>query len=401
MRALRLTLAVALLLVSQGFASARPTAAKIDFWKEQRKGANYHNQTPTKEWWLDAKAAGLEVVRLFPNNWPREGRDFLIGDADRYEKIGERDFQTLKQSLDDAHAAGIGVVITTTSLPGARWRQQNDEKDDRRLWQNFDYHKQAAAFWKDLAARLKDHKAVVGYNIINEPHPERGTGFDDFWWDDFLKWYANVENTPADLNKFYAEVVVAIRKVDRETPVVLDSGLYATPWAFKYLRPIKDKRVIYSFHMAEPWVYTTRRINQGRFKYPGIVVIEGGEGRRVEKNWNAEELERFLAPIAEWQKKYKVPSSRIFVGEFGCSRSVEGAAEYLSDLVRIFDKNGWHWAFYQFRADSTWTERDYEYGTRPPGAGYWDAIGRGERPTLPRVEDNPVWNVLRKALRED
>jgi hypothetical protein len=163
---------------------------------------------------------------------------------------------------------------------------------------------------------------------------------------------------------------------------------------------LRDKKVIYSFHMAEPWVYTTRRINQGRYSYPGVVPV-GNEvdGKRKEIDWNAAELERFLAPVAEWQRKYKIPSSRIFVGEFGCSRSVAGAAEYLGDLINVFERHGWHWAFYQFRADGTWTERDYEYGTRPPGGGYWDALGRGEHPQLPRVEDNPVWNVLKAALR--
>lgn len=392
-------LAFLALIAAQDFAHAKP-AKKIDFWKEQRRGANYHNNAPTKEWWAAAKAAGIEVVRLFPNNWPREGRDFLIGDADRYEKLSERDFQTLKQSLDDAHVFRIKVVVTTTSLPGARWRQQNGEQDDRRLWRDFGYHAQAAAFWKDLAARLKEHPAVVGYNIINEPHPERGTGFDDFWWDDFSKWYAKVENTPADLNRLYAQVVASIRKVDRETPIVLDSGLYATPWAFEYLRPLKDERVIYSFHMAEPWGYTTRRINQGRFTYPGVVTVDNGEGKRIEKHWDANELERFLEPVAAWQKAHKIPSSRVFVGEFGCSRSVPGAAQYLGDLIRVFDKHGWHWAFYQFHSDGTWTERDYEYGTRPPGAAYWDAIGRGEKPQLPRDENNPLWVMLKKALRE-
>ena len=235
------------------------------------------------------------------------------------------------------------------------------------LWQEFGYHAQSAAFWKDFAARLKDHPAVVGYNIVNEPHPERGTGFNDFWWDDFIEWYAGVENSPADLNRFYASVVKAIREVDKETPIVLDSGLYATPWAFKYLKPIRDDKIIYSFHMAEPYNYTTRRINKGRFSYPGVVAVEDGEGRRLEKNWNAGELERFLEPVAAWQKRSQESlQTGIFVGEFGCSRSVPGAATYLQTLISVFNKQRWHWAFYQFRADSTWTERDYEYGTKPP-----------------------------------
>lgn len=396
MTKLMTTLILLLILATAAVSKGR----KIDFWNKQQRGANYQNSAPAKKWWVAAKEASITVVRLFPNNWEKQGRDFLLGDADNYEKISEQDFQKLKAALDDAQAVGIKVVLTTVSLPGLRWAQHNDDKDDARLWRESKYQDQAATFWKDLAFRLKDHPAVVGYNIINEPHPERAkvVPFNDFWWEDFGVWYAKVQKTSADLNLFYSKIVTAIRQVDKETPIVLDSGLYATPWAFNYLKPIRDKKVLYSFHMAEPYAYTTRRINKGRFSYPGVIII-GGDENKIEKNWNAEELERFLNPVAVWQKKYKIPSSRIFVGEFGCSRIVPGAAIYLGDLIDIFNKNKWHWAFYQFRSDGSWTERDYEYGTQPPGAAYWDAVGRGEKTKLPRVENNPVWNVIKNALR--
>jgi endoglucanase len=374
--------------------------SKISFWNEQRRGANYHNKVPTKDWWLAAKEAGIKVVRLFPNNWEKQQRDFLLGNADSYEKLNEQDFQKLKEVLDQAEAAGIKVVITTVSLPGSRWSQHNDDKDDVRLWRDLSYHDQVAAFWKDLALRVKNHPAVVGYNILNEPHPERAkvVRFNDFWWEDFETWYAKVKGTSADLNLLYAKTVAAIRKVDKETPIILDSGLYATPWAFKYLAPVRDDKILYSFHMAEPYAYTTRAINKGRFTYPGTIVVGTGE-ERIEKYWDAQELEKFLQPIVEWQKQNHIPSDRIFVGEFGCGRTVSGAATYLSDLINIFNKNRWHWAFYQFRTDGSWTERDYEYGIKPPGAAYWDAVGRGEKPKLLRVE-NPVWDLLKRALNQ-
>jgi endoglucanase len=374
--------------------------SKIAFWNNQRRGANYHNQVPTKDWWLAAREAGIKVVRLFPNNWQKQDADFLLGNADNYEKLNDQDFQKLKEVLDQAQSVGIKVVITTVSLPGGRWAQQNNDTDDVRLWKDFKYHKQAASFWTELASRLKDHPAVVGYNILNEPHPERAkvVRFNDFWWEDFPTWYSKVVATPSDLNLFYTTIVTAIRQVDKETPIILDSGLYATPWAFKYLKPIRDHKVLYSFHMAEPYAYTTRRINKGRFTYPGTVVIGSGD-ERIERHWDATELENFLQPIADWQKQNKIPANRIFVGEFGCGRTVAGATTYLGDLINIFNKNRWHWAFYQFRTDGSWTERDYEYGTQPPGAAYWAALERGEKPQLPRVE-NPLWDVFKKALRE-
>jgi len=386
-----------LLFVSAQFVISKER--KITFWNEQRKGANYHNQVPTRNWWSAASDAGIKIVRLFPNNWQTQEKDFLLGDADNFEKLNEQDFQKLKEVLDQAQSVGIKVVITTVSLPGARWAQQNNDIDDVRLWRDFKYHRQAASFWRELAARLKGHPAVVGYNVLNEPHPERAkvARFNDFWWDDFQTWYAKVENTPADLNLFYATVVTAIREVDKETPIIVDSGLYATPWAFKYFKPIRDESIIYSFHMAEPYAYTNRRINKGRFTYPGTIIV-GSDEDRIERYWNSAELEKFLQPIVDWQKQNKISSNRIFVGEFGCGRTVGGAATYLGDLVNIFNKNRWHWAFYQFRTDGSWTERDYEYGAQPPGAAYWAAIERGEKPQLPRV-DNPLWNVLKSALK--
>ncbi|MBI5386425.1 MAG: hypothetical protein HZA90_17275 [Verrucomicrobia bacterium] len=42
-----------------------------------------------------------------------------------------------------------------------------------------------------------------------------------------------MQGTPADQSFFYEKAVRAIRDVDGETPIILDSGFYATPGAFK------------------------------------------------------------------------------------------------------------------------------------------------------------------------
>ena len=53
-----------------------------------------------------------------------------------------------------------------------------------------------------------------------------------------------MKGTTADLNRLYQKVINSIREVDQEIPIILDSGLYATPWAFKYLKPVKDKNAL-------------------------------------------------------------------------------------------------------------------------------------------------------------
>ena len=194
----RLIFGLALLLALAGPAAA--SDGKIKFWDEQRTGANWCNKVPTREWLAAAKEAGIEVVRLAPNNWKSQQRDFLIGDADRFDGLVEQDYRKLKEVLDQADALGLKVVLTTLTLPGARYRQANGDKPDFRLWRDAQYLPQAALFWKQLAQRLKNHPAIVGYNILNEPVPERAAGVRDVWTQDLLAWYAKVENTPADLN---------------------------------------------------------------------------------------------------------------------------------------------------------------------------------------------------------
>ncbi|HET6890058.1 MAG TPA: cellulase family glycosylhydrolase [Pyrinomonadaceae bacterium] len=251
----------------------KSNSSKIKFWNEQRKGANWFNITPTREWLVAAKEAGIDVVRLAPNNWKSQQRDFLIGSADRFEGIVEQDYQKLKEVLDQADSLGLKVVITTLSLPGARYRQANDDKLDFRLWRDPQYLPQAILFWRQLAQRLKNHPAIVGYNILNEPVPEKAAGLREIRTQDLTAWYAKVENTPADLNLFNAKIVAAIREVDKETPIVIDCGWWATAYAIQYLEPLRDDKVLYSVHMYEPYSYTNRKTNNGRFSYPGKVLL--------------------------------------------------------------------------------------------------------------------------------
>lgn len=372
---------------------------KIAYWDTVRRGANFFNGTERIERFRAAKEFGIEVVRLAPSKWlngrpEKEAGDFLIGPKGKYRGIVDKDIKCLKAVLDDAEKSGVKIVLTLLSLPGARWKEHNGGVEERALWEDFAVQKTAIEFWKDLARELKDHPALVGYNLRNEPSPELAKEkFTDWYSGDYAKWYAKVKGTPADLNDFYRRAVNAIRDVDPKTPIVLDSGFYATPWAFSILEPVADDKILYSFHMYEPYAFTNFR-NKGKFRYPGDAPI--GEGDKPETvNWNKRELAKFLAVVSDWQKKHKVPANRIFAGEFGVYRANEGAAQYLADLTEIFNTQKWHWAFYSFRED-TWEGMDYELGTTKVDAKYWSAIEKGQFPTY---RPNPVADVLKQALK--
>ncbi|ODV57650.1 glycosyl hydrolase family 5 [Lysinibacillus fusiformis] len=382
-----------------------------DFWNEQRKGTNFMNSTSLPENYEEANEFNIEFIRLAPDKWAKErdflfdakpdantNKDFLIGNADQYEGVVENDFKMLKEDLDAAYARGSKVVLTVLSLPGNRWRQFNNYENDDRIWQDFKYHEQAALFWKDLAVRLKEHPAVVGYNVINEPHPETATGFNDFWTEDYDKWYNKVENTPADLNRLYGTIVDSIRSVDADTPIILDSGLFATPWAINYLKPIEDNNVLYAFHMYEPYEMTSQNRKKGfTYTYPGKVKVGNDQ---KEKIFDKTSLKDFLEPVAEWAEKHNIPNNRIIAEEFGINRMVDGADQYIKDLIDIFNDYGWHWAFYAFRED-TWNGMDFELGNKPVKEAYWDAQANGELPDRKAIEvDNSIWDALKKDLNK-
>jgi hypothetical protein len=374
-------------------------APLISYWDVQRIGANYFNAVPTSEWFESAAAANIELIRLTYGKWKGEQRDFLMGNADAYRGLVEEDFKTLVKYLDLADSLGIRVVVTPLSLPGARWRQVNGMKEDLRLWTEDDFLLQAVRFWKDLAGKLKSHPAVVGYNLINEPHPEVFYGKRTFWRKGFLEWYDGVKGTAGDLNRFNSTLVSSIREVDTDTTIVVESGLWATPWAFEYLEPVDDDNVLYSFHMYEPYDYTTRRINAGRFSYPGEVEIGDLE---ASLKLNKEKLSSFFDPVREWAERHEIPPNRIWAGEFGCDRTTVGAEKYLRDLIDIFNSEQWHWSFYGYREDE-WDSMDYELGTDRPGKVYWKAQEDGELEKNydaiygPRAE-NSLWSVFRTQL---
>ena len=349
--------------------TTEPTNKLISYWNQQRKGTNHFNQTPSKEWFDAANEANIRFVRLVFEKWDGEQQDFILGNADNYQGIVESDFKKLSYFLDYANELNIKVVITPISLPGDRWIQSNNDQKDGRLWKSWDFRQQAIEYWKDLASRLKGYPAVVGYNLVNEPHPETYYKKHDFWKRDLLDWYNNVKGTPADLNLFNKQMVQGIRSVDAETPIIVESGLYATPWAFDYLVPIEDENIIYSFHMYEPYAFITKRLNKDRFKYPSSIPISN---LNEPFELNKDSLIAFFKPIHEWASKNSIPNNRIWVSEFGCDRTIVGAELYLQDLITIFNDNDWHWSFYSFREDDGWPAMDYELGKRKVHYTYWE-----------------------------
>jgi hypothetical protein len=374
----------------------KPVNEKIEFWNEQRKGANYFSVNPDETWFAAARNLGVSWVRMTYAKWTGEQRDFLVGNLDNYQGLVEADVKKLLQVLDWAHAHQIKVVVVPLSLPGNRWVQQNDQKLDLRLWNDKKYWQAAGQFWRDLAGVLKDHPAVYAYNLINEPIPEMRTGLAEHGDPQrFIGWYQQHQNSARDLPAFYTRLIGAIRDVDAFTPIMLDAGWYAQPNAFTYWPALNDENLLYAFHMYEPYEFTNLKNFKEKkgYRYPGDIPFNGAAIA-----WDKQRLNDYLEPMLRWAKQQNIPANRIVAGEFGCYRRNPGCAEYLGDLIDIFNRKQFHWAFYSFREDE-WDGFDYEVGTGELGWKYWQAVEEGKHPPPPRG-DNPLFQIIKKEFKQ-
>ncbi len=374
-------------------------ADTIAFWDVPRRGSNCFNEDPPDATYFRAlRDYGATWVRLTFSKWKsaRPG-DFLFGSLDRYRALVPEDLATLRKVLDDAHAAGLRVVLVPLELPGARWVQQNDGKFDDRLWSDRAWWNQSAAFWRDLASALANHPGIAAYNLINEPVPERRGGLAENAAPETQQgWYQRARGTTRDLPAFYELLVGAIRKVDAVTPIMLDAGFYAAADGWSYWPAgLSDQRLLYAYHMYEPWSATSspNMKREKPYRYPGIAPFGSGEAR-----WDAAAVAGYLQQPVDWARRHGVPANRLVAGEFGCMRRWPDCARYLEDVLTALDDDGVHWAFYSFR--EAWDGMDYELGTEKLPWQYWEAIEQGKPYELKRGPNKLFDPILRRLRGE-
>jgi len=398
---MRSLIAIVLLLpflLSLGPSAARAQQADpMSFWDTPRRGGNSFNRLPPDQAYFDAlKAHGAQWVRLSYDKWRPARRDFLLGDADDYRGLAAADVQVLREVLDRIHRAGLKAVVAPLSLPYARWSQNNGGVFDDRLWQDKAHWRAAADFWRDLARVLKGHPAIAAYNLINEPAPERDSDLSEHAPAmQMRQWYARQQGGARDLPAFYATVMAAVREVDARTPVMVDAGWHGAADAFSYWpAPLADDRVLYSFHMYEPYE-TTSGPNLRRHparRYPGASPFGGSE-----QYWDARRVADYLDLPMAWAREQGIPARRMVAGEFGCIRQLDSCERYLEDVLTELERHQVHWAFYAFREDN-WDAMDYELGkTKVPWA-YWRAMEEGKPDPVARRATRE-FDVIRRRLQ--
>lgn len=371
---------------------------KMDYWKTQRRGANGAPLREFDQWFKAARDANLEYIRLNTLDLPPNREHFLIGVSEDFKEIDIVDLDLLKEVLNAANRYNIKIILTMFELPGRVYFDIDKRVKDDRLWRDKTYWDQSFEFWKQLASELKDHPAIVAYNLLNEPAPSLIYGHEEPN-KKFKKWLKKSRNSAADLNLFNKKMVESIRKVDKETPIVLDGYFYADPTGLPFMDKINDPYILYAFHNPAPWQFATYRINKGRYSYPdSMPEYWNAPGTK----WDIDRLKQTLKPVYKFIKKNNIPKYQIIASEVWCDRRVKGCEEYFRDILAIYNNEEWHWGFYAFRNSTAWTGLDFELGKEPMGDNYWHQIeNENINPELLKNRgNNPIWDEIQRALKK-
>lgn len=270
---------------------------------------------------------GANLVRAqITRNWGAINTEL---DLAEYKQWLDAKLDDLEKTMELARKYGIKFVIDLHSPPGG--------KIDARNMRMFFERKYADAFidcWKKIATRFKDNPQIYAYDLVNEPVQAIPSEC-DYW----------------ELQRRAAE---AVRAIDPDTPIMIESNESDRPQTYVYLSPIRMDNVIYKVHMYFPLAYTHQRLRGEKdpvFGYPGM--IEG-------EMWNRDKIKETLQPVRDFQLRHKC---KIYVGEFSAVVWAPGADQYIRDCISVFEEYGWDWTFHAFREWSGWSvEHD---GTNP------------------------------------
>ena len=275
-----------------------------------------------------ATLARYQMIR----NWGAVNTD---QDLAEYNRWLDGKLAHLEQVLVWAKEYGIRIVVDLHVPPGGR-----NAEHDMNMFYNRKFADAFVACWRKIATRFKGRPEIFGFDLINEPMQSDAAPF-DYW----------------NLQRMAAE---AVREIDPDTPIILESNEWDSAKAYSYLSPLAMDNVIYRVHMYVPGAYTHQGVGCAkRSDFKPCRYPDPG------KNWDISYLRKVMEPVRAFQQRHK---ARIYVGEFSAIAWAEGAENYIRDCMTIFNEYGWDWSYHAFREWPGWSvehEGEFHDSLRP------------------------------------
>jgi aryl-phospho-beta-D-glucosidase BglC (GH1 family) len=190
------------------------------FWTEYRK--NYITEADIQR----IADLGYNSIR------PALNARLFLTESDSPEPVKEG-YELLDNLVKWCKARGIYVIIDLHGAPGGQTGQNIDDSadDQPQLFMQTKYQDRLVGLWTTIAQRYKNEPAVAGYDLLNEPLPER-TGAAPKYKD--------------RLEPLYKRITQAIRAVDQKHMIILEGADWSNDWSV--FTASFDKNLVYQFH---------------------------------------------------------------------------------------------------------------------------------------------------------
>ena len=184
--------------------------------------------------------------------------------------------------------------------------------------------------WSMLSARYAGSDIIAAYHLLSEP----ATGV----------------RPAAGLSHWYVlqrELVSLVRQNDKKTPIMVTAE-YSSPTKLRKVQPARNSGALwYAVNMYHPIDFLRQGVENPAYRY---------SWPDNKKKFNSLTLQKYIRPTVLFAKLRR---SRIFVTEFTTSRFAlrDGGTRYLKDVLTLFARNKWYWAFHAWAEADVWDVR--------------------------------------------
>jgi len=322
---------------------------KIHLWNRGTylRGVNIWQKVIVED--FDGDAFGTDVVGP---PYPQENLDKLAQMGANYVNISFPGFFTEKPPyvvqpkvvayfdalLARVQKAGLFAVLSFRTGPG-----RNESGFDssevanalHKVWTDPASQNAWVQMWEYVAQRYKNHPVIAGYHFMVEPNADEVLKI----WDPEV-FYKKYKNSSFDWNVLSKRIAQAVRKHDKQIPLLLSGMGWSSIRWMSYIEPLNDPRVIYIADQYEPYDYTHEA--KPKKTYPGFYDLDGdGQKENFDKRW----LEDLYMPLYRMISSTGAPVS---IQEFGVMRWQLGGDKFLKDSIDIIERYGanhalWLW----------------------------------------------------------
>ena len=353
----------------------------------QFHGANHKTGNPdtlTDQLLTDAAERGLDHIRL-AIYWdalePTEGTfdeaylDSLVAAMDRAAEHGLLVIVDMHQDVFGPAFGDRGIPAWATRTDGApfepqpiwflNYMQPAVQNAWEHLYEDEDLRQFQIRAWLHVVDRVKDHPALLGYDLLNEPFGKLREG------EDLFTAAARVEST--QMTPMYQRLTDAISAVDPDHWVFFEPPNLASLGVPTSLGEVTGPKVALYPHM-----------------YDSNVETGGYTGGEV--SYDPAFFTRWSDAIATYTDKYPIP---MMVGEWGLTRPEDpGMDLFVADSLATLDRRTSGWSVFNWCRGDGYCPIDADGNDR-------DGMGQIFQPYARAIAGAPtssVWDPATNAL---